>query len=229
MTESTELPAECQTVRDELPGLLYDDLDADTRQRVQHHLESCPACAAELEELRRTVDALDAWSVIPTRRTRPRLARAARRGLAAWLRPVSIGAAAALIPFTALILLGTDVHYADGRLVVSIGRGDGAPGAPEIDLDAVAAVSRRVAAQEANARYGALLDALEERLADLENRAEDRRLLLAKTVDLCRDEDRRQQLAMIRALSQHLESEMLRTHEAIDDVRGRMSADGRGL
>jgi anti-sigma factor RsiW len=50
----------CTEVRAALPGLLYEDLPPDDRVPLDQHLAGCPACRAELAELQRLTNLLDA-------------------------------------------------------------------------------------------------------------------------------------------------------------------------
>jgi hypothetical protein len=49
----------CTQVRENLPALLYGDLNATTRDAVQNHLTSCSACQLELAAFQRVRGALD--------------------------------------------------------------------------------------------------------------------------------------------------------------------------
>ncbi|MHC4695187.1 MAG: anti-sigma factor family protein [Planctomycetota bacterium] len=220
MTDASDKPLDCRVVRDELPALLYDDLDAELERRVEQHLQSCEACRAELEGHRRTIQLLDTWSVDSARL--PELTALPgwrRRRVLGWLRPVLTGAAAALVVFAVLGLLRSDVQYADGRLTVTIG-GRSSPTPSRVDdPGSIVPAVRAVARDEVDARFAALLEALEVGFVKFGELEEQRRMLLARAVDLRRDEDRRQQTAVLQALTDRLEAEAIWTHQALGDIR----------
>jgi hypothetical protein len=61
--------------RDEWIPLLFGEPDAETKARLETHLNSCAQCAAEVNGWRRSVERLDAWKLPraqPPARTRPR-------------------------------------------------------------------------------------------------------------------------------------------------------------
>ena len=49
---------ECSIIRDILPLYVENMVSEDTSEFVKEHLESCPACRAELEKLREPVEVL---------------------------------------------------------------------------------------------------------------------------------------------------------------------------
>lgn len=52
----------CNTCRDELVALVYDELDADKRQVVLAHIDGCADCTARLEAYRGVRDRLGDWA-----------------------------------------------------------------------------------------------------------------------------------------------------------------------
>ncbi len=85
-------------------------------------------------------------------------------------------------------ILGGDVEYADGQLTVTLGRGhDDAPGAKP-DPAAFASAIRTATQEELDARCGELLDAIEAGLFKFGRQEEQRRVLLARAVDVRYDE-----------------------------------------
>jgi hypothetical protein len=216
MKDTTDRPLDCRAARDELPALLYDDLDETLRGRIEGHLQGCDGCRAELAGHRRTMRLLDAWSVDtapPEDAGSP--ARPHRWQLYGWLRPVLTGAAAALVVFALLGVLGADLQYENGRLTVTIGAGL-SPASHDVDrADAVAPVVR----DELDARCEELLRILDAELAEFGRREEQRRVLLANAVDLRRDEDLRRQETLLQKLAEHMGTEAVRTRHALDDIR----------
>jgi len=72
--------------REEWVPLLFGEADAETKQRLEAHLESCAECAREVNAWRRTMGRLDAWTL-------PKVPRA--KGFS--LQPVGWAAAAAIM------------------------------------------------------------------------------------------------------------------------------------
>ena len=230
MTTANDQPPDCPAVRDELPALLYDDLDTDSKRRVERHLESCSECRAELESHRRTMQLLDSWSVDTDRVATWADRERSRRGvMLAWLRPMSIGAAAALIVFAALGFVGTDVHYAQGQLAITFGRGSAPTSNRIVDPESITPMLRAVAREEMDGRYDAYLETLEAGLAEFAQDQEQRRLWLVSAIDLRRHQDQRQQAAVLQALADHLQNEAVQTHQAIDDLRSWVAMNDQSL
>ena len=190
MTSTTPTaPLDCESTRLELPLLLGDELDPATKRRVEAHLTTCAACRDELEGHRRTLGHLKAWTVespagemhkLPTLRRRP----------AAWYRPAMVGVAAALLAFVVLGAFGAEANWADGRLTLTLGH----PSETESRIDPTAEELWAPAIREAmeelfDDRMDELLVALEEDLANFDQRHEQRRLILAGAVDRQRNTD----------------------------------------
>jgi hypothetical protein len=71
---------ECKKINRNLVAFLYGELDADTRERVQAHLNSCPSCREEFQKIEAVGQAADSlscgieeavasvdWDALPTR------------------------------------------------------------------------------------------------------------------------------------------------------------------
>ncbi len=57
---------QCNSVRERLMEFALGELPCrDERGLILEHLEGCAACAAELEEVRATLGALDVWEIEP--------------------------------------------------------------------------------------------------------------------------------------------------------------------
>jgi predicted anti-sigma-YlaC factor YlaD len=90
-------------VRDELPGFLYGELDAEHAARVEEHLARCAACRSELESLqgvRRLLDAAPAPDVqVDVRAIYRQSAERQQRSARRWRRVAAVlaGATAALL------------------------------------------------------------------------------------------------------------------------------------
>ena len=73
--------------REEWIPLLFGEADAETKERLEAHLQSCAACAAEVNAWKRTMGRLDAWKL-------PKTQRPART----WsFQPIAWAAAAAIV------------------------------------------------------------------------------------------------------------------------------------
>ncbi len=190
MTSTTPTaPLDCESTRLELPLLLGDELDPPTKRQVEAHLTTCAACRDELEGHRRTLGHLKAWTVespagemhkLPTLRRRP----------AAWYRPAMVGVAAALLAFVALGAVGADAKWADGQLTVTLGHPSVNQSRIEPETAELWAPAIRGAMEELfDDRMDELLVALEEDLANFDQRHEQRRLILAGAVDRQRNTD----------------------------------------
>ncbi|UCF34101.1 MAG: zf-HC2 domain-containing protein [Phycisphaerales bacterium] len=210
----------CETVREELPALLYDELEDTVRQRVEEHLRQCEACRAELTGYRRAMHMLDEWSEVE-RPSQPRRERAIRPGRRGWRRvgPAVVGAAAAAIAFAVLSLLGLSVSYNEGRLLLTFGSSpDVRPGAPD-EAFAEHLPALRTAVQEAmDTRIATLLEGLETDLVEIVNAEGQRQLLLVHALDQRRETDLRQFAAAVDVLVQRQEEETQRAQRFQADM-----------
>ncbi len=75
-------PMECEAARDQFALLLYGELSFDEEERVESHLEACPACRKALEQQKALHAAIDAVEVTPS----PALLASCREDLSEWLR-----------------------------------------------------------------------------------------------------------------------------------------------
>ncbi len=112
----------CQETLDQLPLLIYDELDADEAAACRRHLAGCPACRAELAALERTHGLLDRAPVhqsqVDLAAVCLRIAARERRGRS--LRRIVYGVtalAAAIALMLAMRFLNLAVE--PGRLVVA--------------------------------------------------------------------------------------------------------------
>jgi hypothetical protein len=95
---------ECDEIRGLLAGLVYDELPAGEKPRVEAHLPGCAECRAELASMREASSALDAWSLAPVRRKKATRRRVAPRGrkpavAAAWIAAAALFLLALALPF----------------------------------------------------------------------------------------------------------------------------------
>ena len=166
-------------VTDHLSAYLDDDLDAAARATVERHLESCAACGAELDTLRRlvayagTVAAQDVapphdlWSGIAARLTGLNVAafepRAARQPRLISFSIAQLAAAAAIL----IAISGATAWFVRGNISVP---------APVVTTDVIQAEIEPSAAADAmrpvnfaDAQYDAAVADLERALADRRN------------------------------------------------------------
>lgn len=103
----------CESFRDILADLLYDELDVETREQASKHAADCEACRAEQDSLRLTMSALDQWPAIEAPLDPAVAAALAKRDVARRfsLRPILTGAMAAVVAFFALTLVGAEARY----------------------------------------------------------------------------------------------------------------------
>lgn len=228
MTNDLNAPIDCEAVRDEMPGLLYDDIDPGARSVVEEHLAQCAACRAELEADRATLRCLDEWSVEspPAAGISSFSIQTSRR--LGWLRPVLVGAVAAAVAFAALGAIGADARYGDGALILTIGRAmaesdDGRPFSN--GLNAARAVTR----EELDERLSRIAEALAIDLEDLGRRQERRRVVLAQVVDVELDRDWRRQARLVEILVARYESESQWTRDAFDEMWTRIDSFVSGV
>jgi len=231
MSGSSKPQLDCEAVRAELPALLYDEVTEDVRAAIDDHIRACATCCAELDAHRETMRLLDQWSYpahefhasVPWMVTSHRSRRV-------WWRPVLVGAAAALIAFTMLNVVGASARYSDGQLTVTLGRGGpySPPEATELRLAEHLPAFQTVAQRTVDARMGALLEALEADLVEM-GLNEDRLWRLAvQAADQRRDEDLRRFAVVIDALSRQQEGTVQRVRSFHDDMMAwRASVDAQ--
>ena len=133
---------ECSRVHLELPGLLYDDIDEQTRTTVEAHLASCKRCAEEFASLKRTISRLNDWPAPQFEGSADKLIDSIRREQhepksrqVFSFTPLLTGAVAAAVVFGSLVVLGTNVSYGSGGLSVSFARNDAISPAENDDMD----------------------------------------------------------------------------------------------
>lgn len=210
MTDHSKTPADCDAVREDLPAWLYDELEGQARLQIERHLNSCSACRADADELRETMQTLDAWefdisAAIPADSCGASLTWAQR------LRPCLTGAAAAVVVFALLGMFGASVRMGEGRLTLSFGRQ--APESTNPDLATLVPVMRAAARDEIETRLSGLLDALEVDLRKIGRRHEQERMLLARAVDTRREADLRELAAWLGAMNQRQNEQDVRTRQ----------------
>jgi hypothetical protein len=236
MNERDDRSMNCDEVRGELPGLLYGELDAETRAAVERHLDSCPACRAEREAHQQTASLLDRWPepeppMMPPILATPPPAIVGGPGpsrVYRLLAPLAIGAAAAAVLFGVFVLFCADARYSDGQLTVTFGRGSPAEDRPATPVwdDETALQVRDLARAECDSRIEWLLGLLGEELHELNVRHERNQVMLARAVDQQRERDRRMQTAALESLARGLTLHSDRQGQAIARMYDMMEAGG---
>lgn len=223
MMETDHTPASCDSVQAELPALLYGELESAEVDRIEAHLHGCEVCSAELEAHHRTMQLLNHWSVdVDEMAPRARTQLRRRRPILQRIRPLLAGAVAAALMFAILGIVGADIRVMDGQTVVTLGRADPSAVQDGFEQGQTAMQLRAVARREVDHRFETLLEALDALLIDFGRQEEQQRILLARSLGQRRDEDRREQAAILRALVRHVEDESRMTRGELEELRGRI-------
>lgn len=133
----------CSDVVNQLPELLYGELEGQDLQAVERHLADCAACMAEYTSLRRTMELLDRWPAVESnldvRSMMRRLGSLPGRQQnlpgpwrQTW-RPALLGAAATLLLLVSVVGLGANIRFAEGRLAITFPR-QPIPNRPETNM-----------------------------------------------------------------------------------------------
>jgi hypothetical protein len=218
-------------------GYLYDEVDAAERRTMEAHLLSCGGCRAELKELRSVRTTLTAWAP-----PAPQLEFQVIRGPQA-LPPPSrnwsiapawgLAAAAVLVLSVASAIANVEVKYGADGLTVRTGAARQAPATAAVQAPTA------VAAQDVTARRE--LQAISQRVHDLESAAETRPILasmhtsaaptapvdLRAVRQLISDAENRQEQELARRISQVLRDfegarrvDLDRTQRALAEMQG---------
>ena len=209
----------CAAIRSELAALLYDELDSAGQRAVEQHLEACPACRAELQELRAAGRLLSRWRAPEpaddARLLALELARRAERTRPAW-RPLvrRLAAAAAGLLVVLLFAAGTRVRIGGGELVVSLRL-------PWVQAGASPAWEqhvRTIAADEVSQLSATLSEDQAVRLLDWSALQEAERARLVHAIDRARVEDQRFFTTLLGAVGQETAQQNQLTREALIDL-----------
>lgn len=174
---------ECKDVRQEIPSLVYGELDAKSARALKEHLDACSACRGEWERLQETVSRLDAWPDIDAPLDPALFLERARRGssfFARILKPLSIAAAAGLLVIVTLALIGVEVRHTEGGLVITLGR----PAPSDIDY-------REMIQEEFEQNLEGLFETVALHLDAMSRDQEEKRVRFAQAVHFQREEDLR--------------------------------------
>jgi hypothetical protein len=153
---------ECEYFRDLIKDDLARELPRERYQELNDHLEQCPACAREKEELSRVVGLFESFEDQPvpghffvpeqSRLTLPQMVRRLSPGTQ-W---AAAAAAACLVLMFGLVLLNTHVQFRENAVMVSFGGSADLNSQQEIDERIAAAVKE--AREEENQALARILE-----------------------------------------------------------------------
>jgi len=191
---------ECESNRGLLAGLLYGELPAEDKARLEAHLPGCAGCREALAAMREASSALDAWTLAPARKKKS----TGRRVASAGIKPLTIvawsAAAAVFLVVLALSLFTRTVDPAPAPITRTPVRPP-APLPPEMEKARDEARDEIARIEEARRRNRERLDQIEQ---------EWKQLLQQKKEDAQRQQD----LEKIQAARQKVEEDQDRVHEA---------------
>lgn len=206
----------CEEVQLNLPGLLFGELAPAEKERLLSHLEACPGCRQEWQELKATRSIL---AELPDEKPPSELVFVSRSKTRAWPQVknwltapgvVRWGFTAALV-LIALSLAKPDLSYRDGDFALTFGRG------AKVDLGPT-----QVLAEQLQAERVETLLLVSQLLA--ENAAQQRQEMAYTLAALFRDLDRRWQNNLLRVekgledVHRSSQFEIMRTNLMIEDL-----------
>ncbi len=215
---------DCRDVKRNIPSLLYEELSGELEQEIRNHIDSCPACSEVWEESRKARSYLDLWPDIDSRpdpaaivkeasrrpaRREPRFVRARR-----WL---PLLAAASLLLFFLFALVEVEVNRANGDLVITIGRAaaEDGPMFPGSDGNIPDLVH-----DEVEAGIQDLFEVIGRQLDVVMQRQEKNHTLLARALQMQREEDLRITREMIRHVVDRSTEETEKTQQFCRELAG---------
>ena len=228
--------------KEQLVGLLYDELSASERAALQVHLSLCADCRAEIEALRAVRRHLGAWSP-PEPQLDIQVVRRAgdRTSRLSWAPAWGLAAAASILLLAgAAAIANLEVRYGDDGFAIRTGWG-AAPQTAAADDAAVTPVRVVPAAADAPASEELMrqIAALEQRLRELEEGRPDSvagrpaaasglspgqltavRRLVAESESRQRAERARQITQVWSDFNAARSSDYVRVHEALGRVQG---------
>lgn len=217
----------CSDIAEQLPLLLYDELEADEAASVRSHLASCETCAEAWRELQQTRTALDEWSPIETGRdvrelfTDPANANPPAVTGNGWkLHPIITGLAAGLLLMATLFFIGVDIRKDAGRLTISFGRATIAqePAEPVVDVDALESRIRRATFEHIDRTTFEFAESLNDYLERWDQLQTQQRTELIELLALTRQDDIARYEAGLRNVAEGAASDILTTRRAVDEL-----------
>lgn len=217
----------CPDIAEQLPLLLYDELEADEATSVRSHLETCEACAQAWRELQQTRRVLDEWSPIETGQdvrelfTEPVAASPPVLASNGWrFKSIITGLAAGFLLMATLFFIGVDISKDAGRLTISFGRGAIAPepAEPAIDIEALESRIRLATFEHLDRTTFEFAESLNDYLERWDQLQIQQRTELIELIDLARQDDIARYEAGLQTVAEGAASDILTTRRAVDEL-----------
>ncbi|MCH7547909.1 MAG: zf-HC2 domain-containing protein [Planctomycetes bacterium] len=217
----------CSDIAEQLPLLLYDELEADEAASVRSHLASCETCAEAWRELQQTRTALDEWSPIETGRdvrelfTDPANANPPVVAGNGWkFKSIITGLAAGFLLMATLFFIGVDIRKDAGRLTISFGRGTipQEPAEPAVDIDALESRIRLATFEHIDRTTFEFAESLTEYLERWDQLQARQRTELFELLALARQDDIARYEAGLQSVAEGAASDNLITRRAVDEL-----------
>ncbi len=217
----------CPDIAEQLPLLLYDELEADEATAVRTHLESCEACAQAWRELQQTRTVLDEWSPIETGRDVRELFTDPVESIPpvvasnGWkFRSIITGLAAGFLLMATLFFVGVDISKDNGRLTITFGRGVIAPEPtePAVDIDALESRIRLATFEHIDRTTFEFAESLNDYLERWDQLQTQQRTELIELLALTRRDDIARYEAGLQTVAEGAASDILTTRRAVDEL-----------
>lgn len=217
----------CPDIAEQLPLLLYDELDTEEAADVRSHLETCDGCAVIWRELQQTRTALDEWSPIETGQdvrelfTDPVAASPPVLASNGWkFRSIITGLAAGFLLMATLFFVGVDISKDNGRLTISFGRGAIAPepAEPAVDIEALESRIRLATFEHLDRTTFEFAESLNDYLERWDQLQTQQRTELIELIALARQDDIARYEAGLQSVAEGAASDNLFTRRAVDEL-----------
>ena len=217
----------CPDIAEQLPLLLYDELDTEEAADVRSHLETCDSCEVIWRELQQTRTALDEWSPIETGRdvrelfTDPANANPPVVAGNGWkFKSIITGLAAGFLLMATLFFIGVDIQKDAGRLTISFGRGTipQEPAEPAVDIDALESRIRLATFEHLDRTTFEFAESLNDYLERWDQLQTQQRTELIELFALTRQDDIARYEAGLRNVAEGAASDNLFTRRAVDEL-----------
>lgn len=215
---------DCHDVQRNIPSLLYGELGEEPGRALQEHIRHCPACRREWESSRDTMSLLDQWADIASpldpasfiEKARSRLAPVERRTvrLRRWLPFV---AAAGLLLSFFFLFVEVEVSPESGGLVITVGRPPTDDAAP---FPGSAGEIENLVHQEVECSIQDLFEIIGYHLDGIMEKQERNHTLLARALQLQREEDLRSTRQMLRQVAVRSAAESEKTKRICEELAG---------
>lgn len=217
----------CPDIAEQLPLLLYDELESDEAASVRSHLATCETCAEVWRELQQTRTALDEWSPIETGRdvrelfTDPADPIPTVVAGRSWrFRSIITGLAAGFLLMATLFFIGVDIRKDKGRLTISFGQWPIAtePAGPAVDVDALESRIRLATFEHIDRTTFEFAESLTEYLERWDQLQAQQRTELIELIVLVRQDDIARYEAGLQTVAEGAASDNLTTRRAMDEL-----------